>query len=449
MTYVIIGVVLTLGLLIGAGIWGHLHQCPPNQILVFSGGSGGRGYRLVKGTLGVRRPFVERVDMIDLTNMTIELNATNAYAKGGVPVNVVGVANVKIASHEPLVNNAIERFLGKGRTEIMQIAKATLEGSLRGVLATLTPEQLNEDRNLFQERLVQEGEQDMNALGLVVDTLRIQNITDDVKYLDSIGRIRNAELLSSARVAEAIARADASVRSSENSEREVEARIAAQINITKAEGERSVQDAITRRAAVVAEERATVAAQVARAKAELDVQKARLDQVRAQLQADVIAPAQAKCEAMEAQAAANVASIVEDGKARASALQQLAEAWTGAGDNAREIFLIQKIEPIIKQLTATIGQTSVQKYTVIDSSRSAGGGMDAARLAGLAEQFKEVFGVDIVSKLQEMAPLDQGGSHPELPERASKPVVEKEAFVAPDPEPDLPKPFFTPPPIRP
>lgn len=444
---IITGVIITVLTLIFLGVKGHLHQCPPNQIMVFSGGSSRKlGYRLVRGTLGFRKPFLERVDTVELTNMIIELAANNAYAKGGVPLNVVGVANVKIASHEPLIHNAIERFLGKSRPEIMQVAKATLEGSLRGVLATLTPEQLNEDRGLFQERLVSEVEQDMTALGLVVDTLRIQNITDDVKYLDSIGRIRNAELLSSARVAEAIARADASVASSENNEREVEARVAAQIEITRAEGERSIQDAVTRRAAVVAEEQANIAAQVARAKAELDVQRARLDQVKAQLQADVIAPAQAKCEAMEAQAAANVASIVEDGKARASALEQLAEAWTDAGDNAREIFLIQKIEPIIKQLTATIGQTSVQKYTVIDTSSSGGGGMDAAKLVGFAEQLKEVFGVDVVAKLQEMAPAGGTLAKASLP----TPKADPEAFRAPvpEPEPEMPKPFFSPPPVQ-
>ncbi|MER3462489.1 MAG: flotillin family protein, partial [Armatimonadota bacterium] len=98
----------------------------------------------------------------------------------------------------------MERFLGKSRVEIMQIAKATLEGSLRGVLATLTPEEVNEDRILFAEKLVQEVEHDMTALGLVVDTLKIQQVTDDVKYLDSIGRIKSAEIVREARIAEAI-----------------------------------------------------------------------------------------------------------------------------------------------------------------------------------------------------------------------------------------------------
>ncbi len=164
-----------------------LYVCQPNEVLIFSGRKarpGRKGYRTIKGGYTLRTPFIERVDRLDLTNMIIELEARNAYAKGGIPIHVQGVANVKIAGHEPKLGNAIERFLGKGRPEVIAIARATLEGSLRGVLSTMTPEQLNEDRDLFNERLTQEAEQDMDALGLDVDNLKIQNITDDVKYLD-------------------------------------------------------------------------------------------------------------------------------------------------------------------------------------------------------------------------------------------------------------------------
>ncbi|KXK18761.1 MAG: hypothetical protein UZ18_ATM001000759 [Armatimonadetes bacterium OLB18] len=66
---------------------------------------------------------------MDLTNMVIDVTAVNAYSKGGIPLSVQGVANVKVAGHEPLLNNAIERFLGKSRQEIIAIAKSTLEGS--------------------------------------------------------------------------------------------------------------------------------------------------------------------------------------------------------------------------------------------------------------------------------------------------------------------------------
>lgn len=381
------------------------YVCPPNRVLIFSGASrrvGDRrvGYRVIKGGNAWRRPFIERVDAIDLTNMIIELNATGAYAKGGVPLNVQGVANVKIAGHEPVLNNAIERFLGRSRAEVMGIAKATLEGSLRGVLATLTPEQVNEDRNLFNEKLVQEVEQDMTALGLVVDSLKIQNITDDVRYLDSIGRIRNANLLSSARVAEAQARADASVRSSENLLQEVTAQITAQTRVATADADKRLTDAVTRRDAVIAEEMAAVAALIAKAEAEIKVQTERIEQTRRQLEADVIAPARAECESMEQKAQADVAPIIEDGRARAAALTQLAESWAKAGDQAREIFLLQKLESIVKQLTATIAETHVERMTVIDTQ--VGGGTDATKLIALNEQVKELFGIDLAEKVRGM-----------------------------------------------
>lgn len=402
---ILAGVVLFFVVLLILAFKNLYYVCTPSQVLIFSGSRtsvAGKsyGYRLIKGGSSFRKPFIEKVDMIDVSNMIIDLQATNAYVKGGVPVNVVGVANVKIASHEPLINNAIERFLGKTRAEVMAIAKATLEGSLRGVLATLTPEQLNEDRNLFAERLVQEVENDMTALGLVVDTLKIQNITDDVKYLDSIGRTRNADLLSSARVAEAIARADSMVRTAENNEREVHAQITADTSVAQADAQKMLTDALTQRQAVVAEENAAVAAMVAKAKAEVEVQKARIEQIRRQLEADVIQPAKAACEAAEENAKAQVAPIIEDGRARAEALRLMAKSWRDAGEDAREIFLLQKIEPVIEQITASIGTAPIEKMTMIGSS--SGGSLDAGKLLGMAEQIKEVFGIDVVDKLQRM-----------------------------------------------
>ncbi|MBX3096994.1 MAG: hypothetical protein KF812_09035 [Fimbriimonadaceae bacterium] len=399
----LIGTAIVLGLL---SLKSLLYVCQPNQVLIFSGSNrrvGDRriGYRVIKGGNAWRKPFLERVDQVDLTNMIIELNAVGAYAKGGVPLNVQGVANVKIAGFEPVLNNAIERFLGKGRQEIMLIAKATLEGSLRGVLATLSPEQLNNDRNAFAERLVEEVETDLTALGLVVDTLKIQNITDDVRYLDSIGRIRNSELISSARTAEAIATADSKVRSAENRMREVEAQIKAEMSVAKADAERRLRDAQTRRAALVAEEQAAVAALVAQAESEIKVQEARIEQTRRRLEADVIAPAKAGCEAKEAEAKASVAHIVEDGRARAEAIGKLADTWNTVGPQAREIMLLQKLEPIIHELTQSIATTRVEKLTLIDSSGSgSGGSLDPKRLLVLSEQIKEVFGVDVVDKLK-------------------------------------------------
>jgi len=439
---IVFGVILTLLLLLAAGVKNLIYTCAPNEVLVFYGGRRRRmgersfGYSLVKGGTAIRNPIFQQVARMDLTNMVIDLTATNAYAKGGIPLNVQGVANVKIAGHEPLLNNAIERFLGKGRNEIVGIAKATLEGSLRGVIATLTPEQINEDRALFSERLVQEVEQDMTALGLVVDTLKIQNVQDDVHYLDSIGRKKNAETVSGARIAEAVARADSIVASSENLEREVQAQITAKIEVAKADAQKRLTDATTRREALVAEENATVAAAVAQANAEVLVQRARIEQVRSRLEADVIRPAKAACEAAEATARASVAPIIEEGKARAEALRTLAESWAHAGDSAREIFLLQKIEPIIRQLTATISDTPIDKITVIDNRLNSEGSINPGRLMVLAEQLKQVFGFDVVEKLKGL-----GEGPKSIPAPSAAPIMHPAPI-----EPELAEPKAAPPP---
>jgi len=117
---IIIGAIIFTVLFIIGSLRGSIFNCAPNEVLIFTGKHrrvGGRkyGYRVIKGGMGFRVPLLERVDKMDLTNMVIDVQAMNAYSKGGIPLSVQGVANVKIAGHEPILNNAIERFLGKNR----------------------------------------------------------------------------------------------------------------------------------------------------------------------------------------------------------------------------------------------------------------------------------------------------------------------------------------------
>jgi len=170
------------------------------------------GYRFVRGGRSMRVPFLERVERMDLNMMTVLVNVENAFTKGGIPLDIQGIANVKLPGDEPLLANAVERFLGRSRDEIYHIAKETLEGNLRGVLAGLTPEEVNQDKQRFAEQLLEEAEHDMTRMGLVLDTLKIQNVSDKVKYLSSVGRIRGADLNQRSAAAEAMARADARVQ---------------------------------------------------------------------------------------------------------------------------------------------------------------------------------------------------------------------------------------------
>lgn len=403
----IIGILGLIGLAIIIVATNLIEICQPNEVLVFSGGFGKEGYSLLHSGKKVRLPVFHQVDRVDVTNMVIDINVTNAYSKGGIPLNIKGVANVKIGSQEPFINNAVERFLGMSRTQVEQIAKETLEGNMRGVLATLTPEEVNDDRMKFAQSLLGEAEHDLTKLGMVLDNLKIQSVSDDKQYLDSIGRKQSADLIMKSRVAEAENRAVATVQDAENQLSKAIAKINAQKGIATADAERRIVDAQTRGEAMAAEERSKAGSAIAKARANIDVQRARLEQVKRQLAADVIQPAQAKKAELEAQAKGNAAKTIEDGKATVDALHSLIETWREAGDSARQIFLTQQFDIILTQMLSTIEDIKIDKITVIDSgvkNVDEHGSLPMKAASG-SEQIKETLGLDLPRLLQGVAAL--------------------------------------------
>lgn len=394
-------------------IRGLIRLCQPNEVLVISGGRRtvhGKtvGYRLVQGGRGFVVPLFETVDRLDLTNMIIDIHVRGAYSKGGIPLDVQGVANVKIASAEPVLGNAIERFLGKPKSEIMKVARETLEGNLRGVLATLTPEEVNQDRVKFAQSLLIEAGEDLRKLGLVLDTLKIQHVSDERGYLDSIGRKQSADLQKRSRVAEAESWAEAMERDAENHEAKEQERIVAEMAMARAEAAKRVADAETRLAALVAEQRAAVTALVARAQAELEVQEMRIEQTRLRLQADVVAPAAAERDARVARAEAQAASVTEEGRATAMALRSMGERWREVGPDARRIFVAQKVGTLVDEMLTTVASRPVGKITVIDPSIGSGGGGDLGSKATVASRLLQATGTDLGSFFGRVPALPRG-----------------------------------------
>src|SRR5439155_25951789 len=127
------------------------------------------------------------------------------------------------------------------------VARETLEGNVRGDLAQLTPEQVNQDKIEFAKQLLQEAERDFGRIGLVLDTLKIQNVTDDSNCLNSSGRIQGAAIRRDATIAEARAQAQAAVQKSENWCQSEIAKIHANLAIAKKETERRIKSTVTGR----------------------------------------------------------------------------------------------------------------------------------------------------------------------------------------------------------
>ena len=349
-----------------------LYICRPNEVLIFSGrkrtlADGSTvGFRPIFGGRAWRIPLLERVDRIDMTIIPIEIKVTQAYSKGGIPLAVRAIANVKISNNPRHILNAIERFLGQQRAEIRQVAQETLEGTLRGVLAQLTPEQVNEDRLKFAESLAEDVEDDFEKLGLHLDTLKVQHVSDDVQYLDSIGRAQIANVIKEAEIAESNAKNEANKRSAEAKARgEIARKDAERIIVVKRNDMRRIAADFEAQAESELR-RAEAAGEQARAEAEQTLQEVRqrLEQIR--LKVEVMLPADAERRAQELMAKGEAATTEENGKALAKSLQMLAEAWAEAGENAKDIFLIQQLETVMSTVVNKLSALKVGEVHIID-----------------------------------------------------------------------------------
>ncbi len=405
MDIVVIAGVLILGFLAVLGIVrANLKICQPNEVLIFSGreraldAGGSVGYRVIRGGRGFRIPLLEEVDRLDLRTLPIDLMVTNAYSKGGIPLKVRAIANVKIASNEPELNNAVERLLGKPLAEVQQIAKETLEGNLRGVMALLTPEEVNEDRLLFAKELLKEADQDLSALGLQLDTLKVQSIEDDRGYLDAIGRQQTAHIISAAEIAEA--------------EKQEQARVAqarADRNVAKEEKETRVAMARYNAESEAEEAKVEVAADIARAQAQQELEEQQILLEEKRQRASVVVKAEAEREAKEEIAKGNAARILEDGRAEVDVLKQKLDLWKQAGPDAERLFLIQMLPDIMRQVVQTVDNMKIDKLTVVDSGGPGQRGVPAVfnQVAGatpaLLESLKSSTGIDIAGLLSRAA----------------------------------------------
>ncbi len=388
--------------------------CPPNQVVIFSGrkrrlADGSQvGYRVVLGGRSVRIPILERVDRMSLLSIPIDLKVANAYSKGGIPLRVHAIANVKVSSDPRVVGNAIERFLGRDPAEIARVAKESLEGHLRGVLANMTPEEVNEDRLKFATGLVDEAEADFRKLGLTLDTLKIQNISDEANYLANIGRARIAMVLRDAEMAESLARSEASQGEAVSRRTGEVANQQAATQIAKKENELKTLKAQLEAKAKAAEETAVQAALQARAEAEQKLQAIRRELEETRLTAEEVLPAQAAQQAAALAARGAAATIEENGWALAEVLKLMTTAWASAGPDAKDIFLIHNLEQILRTVVERVKEMEVGEAHLLDSGDGSAlatyvASYPAAVRSVLAEVSRTT-GVDVVALLSPARP---------------------------------------------
>ena len=388
----------------------------PSEMLIISGKKqrDGAGYRTLIGGRTIVIPVLEKVARLSLRNMQVGLEVS-AQSGGGkmMPININGVANVKVSSDPAERGNAIERFLGQPAQELQRVARETLEGGIRAVIGKMTPEEIVEDRDKFVATVMNEVTDDFRKLGMVIDSVNIQNVHDEQQYLESIARKARAEVIAAARKAEAGRASEAAIREAEASaaarkakaERDAEAKTTEAVSHQKAEearlgAEKSIAEAdnaLRIRKAELAREAALKEAEQQQAAAEAE---------RERLNATDVAGAVAARDVARAKAEGDAASVLEEGKARAYAIEAIGQAITKNPD-ALKVMLVEMMPGVVEEFAKTVDNVSLGDVTVFDSGDGhaiAGAAMGKARvLSESLGMLGSVLGVDLRQLSQNIA----------------------------------------------
>src|SRR5438105_3343103 len=261
----IVVVVLVVTVMVGfAVVLSRYTKVGPNDVLIVSGRkhrfvdpdgtARARGFRIVKGGGTFVYPVVEKVDVLSLELLTIDVQTPEVYTSKGVPVKVDGVAQIKVKGDDISIATAAEQFLGKNTDEIRNIATQTLEGHLRAILGTMTVEEIYQNRDAFASKVQEVAAGDMANMGLGIVSFTIRDIRDTQGYLDALGKPRIAQVKRDAQIAQAEADRDAMIKSSQATQAGQEAKFAADSKI--AEAQRDYQSNVAQYQAAVNQKKA-------------------------------------------------------------------------------------------------------------------------------------------------------------------------------------------------
>ncbi|KAF2357953.1 Band 7 domain [Trinorchestia longiramus] len=409
-------------------VWGFV-TCGPNEALVISGCCHKKPL-LVPGGRAFVWPTIQRVQRMSLNVMTLNVESPRVYTAQGVPLSVTGIAQVKVqGQHEEMLLAACEQFLGKSEQQIHTIALETLEGHQRAIMGSMSVEEIYKDRKKFNHNVFEVASTDLVTMGITVLSYTLKDIHDDEGYLDALGMARTAEVKRDARIGEAEARKESSMKEALAEEERMAAKYINDTQMAKAKRDFELKKATydtevqTKRAEAelasdlqeaktrqkIKEEQMQIKVveraqevhlqnqEIMRREKELhgtikqpaEAEKYRLEKIAEATRNRLVLEAEAEAESIRVKGEAEAAAIQAKAKAEASIMTQKAEAWKEFKEAAMMDLYLQTLPKIAAEVAAPLSQT--RKVTMISSSKSEVG---AAKLTG------EV--MDIVSRVPEM-----------------------------------------------
>jgi flotillin len=356
-----------------------------NEALIRSGRRGqDEDLKVVRGGSIIVLPLFHELGVLKLDARQINVALSDAVTSQGIKVALEGVATFKVGADELSIRNAAERFLRTDIREVDDIVKNVLEGSLRSIVGTLTVEELNLDRQKFQQAVQSAAIGDLSTSGLVIDSFTIQAIGGEaLEYMELIGRQELARRERDARMAQATADQEARVREAESEQIKLNAERGVQLReadvkqetdsararagqagpLAEAKATQEVVQEETKLAELAAERKAkellATTVRPAEAEAEAIVKRADGDRLAA------IAAAQAEAEKVKLQGEAEALIVQKTGAAEAAALEMRAEAYQHFNDAAVLATILRDLPKIISAAAEPIG--NIDNLTVLST----------------------------------------------------------------------------------
>lgn len=175
-------------------------RCPSDKILVVYGRTGGTSAKCIHGGGSFIWPVIQDYAYLDLKPISIEANLTNALSRQNIRVDVPCRFTIAISTEEESMNSAAERLLGLSSDQIQELAKDILFGQLRLVIATMTIEEINSDRDKFLDNISKNVDSELKKIGLKLINVNVTDIKDESGYIEALGKEAAAKAINEAKI---------------------------------------------------------------------------------------------------------------------------------------------------------------------------------------------------------------------------------------------------------
>ena len=412
----VVGIVVLVVLF--AAVINRYRRCPSDKILVIYGGSGSKkSAKCVHGGGAFVWPIIEDYAYLSLTPISIDANLTNALSRQNIRVDVPCRFTVGISTDEECMTAAAERLLGLSAQQIQELARDILFGQLRLVIATMSIEELNSDRDKFLEAISSNVEVELKKIGLRLINVNVTDINDESGYIEALGQEAAAKAINEAKVRVAeqekigeIGKADANretrIRTAEANAQAVKGENEAKVEIANSDAERREREAEAQRKAVAAEKVAQAKALEEAYSAEQKAEEARAERERATQSANVLVSqeiekqrkiieaeaeaekvrvnARGEADAQFAKMEAEARGLFEILNKQAQGYDKMIQAAGGDATKAYTLLLLEKLPELVKTQVEAVKGINIDKVTVWDSGANTDGkGSTANFVSGL------------------------------------------------------------------